>query len=134
MILRDVLERELEYAIFKYSRTVSGPSIQAGKGKEVTIPAFKARSLQRRGLGDIIDLVKLDNRIWDSEKESGLDYDSETRLNRRGVHPKHVEIDKKALVLDIKSEVNLHNIGEYQLIDFDVLNNFPEGGDIRRLL
>lgn len=132
MIQREVLDKECMKAVFKYARTCAG-TFTKRKGFEAILPMYKAERLERNGIGKIIDHVKDESELWD-EINSNLDLNSEIALARKGINVEYVDIDKKPLILDVKNGTNIHDISEYELIDFDVLTNFPEGGDIRRLL
>jgi hypothetical protein len=134
MIHREVLDKETYKAVFKYSRTYAGISPTKKKGFVSIVPAYIAERWERRGIGVIQDKIKDDRPLYTDSKLKGLDFDSEFRLNTRGINIEHVDIDKRPLILDIKNGTNLHDITEYEAIDFDVLTNFPEGEQIRGLL
>lgn len=133
MISREVLDNTIPKVKIRYLHTSSGV-VTRRKGQEAIYPVRIAEKLVKNGIAAIVGESNETVRLWDDDKMSGLDLNSEFKLNAMGINVQFVDIGDNPLVLDIKSEVNIHDINEYEKIDFDVLNNFQEGEHIRRLL
>lgn len=133
MIHRNVLDGKVLKARFRYDRTYAG-DVTRRKGQEVIIPQVLAERMERKGVGEILDVGEYKAKLWSDNRSIGMDFDSEFRLSATGVDVKLVNVYKKPLILDIKSEVNLHKIEEYNLIYFDIMKYFPEINGIRRFL
>jgi len=115
-------------AKFRYGHTYSGTDTVKKKGQVITIPEYWANRLVKRGIGDILELTKEPFKLWGDSKNSGLDFDSQFRLDCIGVTTERIRTNE-VLAVDIKSEFNLHDVSEYEKSDVDVKQFFPELND-----
>lgn len=131
MVHRSVFEDDLLMAKFRYNKSVVGEKVVARKGDVIEIPLYIAE--RKINHGEIIGLKRERFKMWPDAISKGLDFNSEFNLNRRGVEVKIVEIGSDVLALDIKSEVNIWGTDQFDEVNYDVLNYFPEGDAIRQL-
>jgi hypothetical protein len=92
-----------------------------------------AENIIKYGYGELVRIMYSDREIYPDDKNSTLDFTSEFNITCKGHKVEMIETNR-VLVLDIKSKVNIWPFEFYETIDKDILNEFEEHEQIRRLL
>ena len=101
-------------------------------GREITVTHQTAADLTGCKMAEIIDESPL-FKLWDDEKQSGLDNNSMLTICSSGYKLTTVPSEYWH-VLDIKSAQNINGFEWFDAIDYDVLKHYPgEAETIKRL-
>ena len=130
MIHRDVITSHNKVEV-KFTASVAG-QITFGKGAKTELTEKQAQSY-----GETVKIIgKVENfKLYTDNKNRVLDFDSDSRLAKIGVNSVKVPCDKKILVVDMKSDVNIWFFEWFEdsIIEVDILKHFPERNEIRKL-
>jgi hypothetical protein len=110
-IRRDLLDRVVWCKLVRWNDSYSGKTFKVGKGQEQYVPVSKVNPK----IHDVIDNTPV-VKLWDDDKQAGLDYNSERRLiSVLGMKEARCrQIDIQDAVIDLKGKENIHAYDKIQ--------------------
>lgn len=110
MFSRDALETAKQVKV-RFNKSVGGV-INGFPTEEKYIPVHRAVSAHRSGIVEILGEEKI--RLWDDEKERGLDGNSNMKLIHDQVSNKCIDIGKNPYIIDLKGDENIWKYEDIQ--------------------
>ena len=133
MVKREVFEKKEEKYQIRWLVSAAGIKELMRKGDLALRTKNEALSIIKYGYGELVRIMYSDREVYPDDKNSTLDFTSEFNITCKGYKVEMIETNR-VLVLDIKSKINIWPFEFYETIDKDILNEFEEHEQIRRLL
>lgn len=116
-IRRDVIERFADMVTVRFRVAASGPEFKCSPRRDVVMTRHYAERLG--SIASIIGSEQCVPKLWKDELNHGLDFSSEVLLVTNGIKQTKV-LTNSILAVDLKSDVNIWPIDEYNPGTFDL--------------